>query len=106
MKDRPDMRDLMSSVGFLLLYWGLLEKGLKCGPFPADAEAARQMRNTICHGMEAAYADPTDEREAHIRCRTASGATVFYSAVEIADAISTLARVGGGYASSSGGSTP
>ena len=42
MKNRPDMRDLMSSVGFLLLYWGLLEKGLKGGPFPADAEAARQ----------------------------------------------------------------
>ena len=97
MQDRPDMRDLMASVGYLLLRWGWLEKGLNGGPFPQDAEAVRQMRNTICHGMEAASADPDDGRGAFIRCRTVSGTSVTYSAEDLAQAIRTLERVGGRY---------
>lgn len=98
MKNQPDMRDLMASVGFLLLRWGWLEKVLSGGPFPAEAEAVRQMRNTICHGMEAASADPDDGRGGFIRCRTLSGASVIYSAGDLAAAIRTLERVGGRYA--------
>jgi hypothetical protein len=100
MQGKPDIRDLMASVGYLLLYWGLLEKGLKGGPLPAEAEPVRQMRNAICHGMEAARADPDDDREAHIRCRTASGAVVTYSADDLDKAVGVLAGIGGRYAGS------
>ena len=50
----------------------------------------------ICHGLEAASADPGDDREPFIRCRAIDGAEQIYTYNDLQAAIRTLERFNAG----------
>lgn len=79
----------MASIGFLLLKWGQLER--RTGrPAPSDLDHIRLIRNTLCHGLEAASADPIKDAEPHVRCRNLKGDLVSYTLTDIEQAIREL----------------
>lgn len=80
----------MASIGFLLLDWGLLEKHLRGAPIPEELQQVREMRNAICHGLEAAFAAPSDGGCPFIRCRKADGSVVKYTDQELEKATRAL----------------
>ncbi|KRA64353.1 hypothetical protein ASD89_19805 [Caulobacter sp. Root656] len=85
-----DFRDLMSSVGMLLLHWGRLERRKTGTALPEGLQEVRRMRNTVCHDMETASADPTTGREPFIRCCDPDGAERIYTYSDLQAAIRTL----------------
>ena len=91
--NKPTLVQLMSRVGFLLLHWGGAERITGDRPAP-ELDKVRTMRNDLCHGMEAASADPRDDREPWIRC-CARGGEVFYTWTDLEEAIRTLERFKG-----------
>lgn len=92
------MKDLLALIGDFLVRWGWLENGLADQPWPAEASGVRAMRNAICHRIVSAHADPASAAEPHICCRTLEGSVVTFTASEIDDAIRTLERIGGRFA--------
>lgn len=89
----PDLRSLMASIGFLLLDWGLLEKHLRGEPIPEELQPVREMRNAICHGLEAAFAEPAHGGHPFIRCRKADGSVVNYTDQELEKATLALRSI-------------
>jgi len=89
----PTLHDLMAHVGYLLLRWGHLESVFDpaSAGFPDELQPIRAMRNTICHGLRAANADPRASH-ATITCRGGRGADVVYTWADLDDAIRTLER--------------
>jgi hypothetical protein len=85
-----DFRDLMSSVGMLLLHWGRLERRKTGAVLPEGLQEVRRMRNAVCHEMETASADPTTGREPFIRCRDSDGAEQIYTCGDLQAAIRML----------------
>jgi hypothetical protein len=90
-----NLTDLMSAVGFLLLRWGWVERRLNSGPFPSELLDVRQMRNRICHGLQAASADPNCADEPTIRGFDLNGAAWTYSYSDLLAAIQALESAGG-----------
>lgn len=95
--DKPpsDMQYLMALIGNLLVRWGWLEQRLNGQRRPAEVDEVREIRNTICHGIVSAHANPWSAEEAYIRCRTNKGEEVVYRASQLEEAIRTLERLGG-----------
>jgi hypothetical protein len=92
---RPQLRDLMAAVGYLLLHWGHLERQLGGAAPPLDLDTIRSMRNLICHGLEEASADPTTASDPLLQCRDSKGQRVTLTHADLQDAIRTLERFGG-----------
>jgi hypothetical protein len=90
-----DLRDLLSAVGMLLLRWGVVESQLRGAAVPDELSEVRQLRNTVCHGLYAANADPRSDIEPFVRCRSLDGADRTYTYSDLQAAIRTLERVGG-----------
>lgn len=86
------LADVMAHVGFLLLQWGQLETHLAGAPAPAQFDAIRLMRNTLCHGLNSGSADPRTGREPHVRCRTREGSIVTYTWTDLDEAIRFMER--------------
>lgn len=89
------LRDLMASVGFLLLRWGHLERQLDGAAPPPELDRVRSMRNLICHGLQQANADPTRVHDPVLRCRDSKGQEVTVTYTDIQAAIRMLERFGG-----------
>jgi len=83
---------MMASIGYLLLHWGAMERRLADEPFPPELAAVRQLRNTLCHGLRSAWADPNDDAEPHVCCQTANGEDITYTWIDLDEAIRTLER--------------
>ena len=63
----------MSAVGYVLLYWGLLEvasKAAERGDIPPDL---RRVRNLLAHGLIGANARPEDGAAPFVICRGLDG---------------------------------
>ena len=88
-----DFRDLMSAVGLFLLRWGVFEAALNGSAGPAVAGEVRQMRNTLCHGLEAASADPASGLEPWVRCRALDGERRTYTLSDLHAGIALLERL-------------
>lgn len=89
----PSMTDLMAAVGQFLLCWGWLENALDSRPIPVELEPIRNMRNTMCHGLRGAHANPwEDSSKAYIECCAQDGKLVKYSFQDIHAAIRCLER--------------
>lgn len=95
-RQMADFRDLMTSIGLLLLHWGRLERRQNGASLPECLQEVRQVRNIICHGLEAASADPGSDREPFIRCRAIDGAEQIYTYSDLQAAIRTLERFNAG----------
>lgn len=80
----------MASIGYLLLDWGLLEKQLGGSRVPDELKQVREMRNAICHGLEAAFAAPPGGGRPFIRCRQADGSKVSFTDEDLDNATCAL----------------
>ena len=92
-RHKPDFHDLMSAVGLFLLRWGIFEQALNGAPLPEEARAVRQMRNTLCQGLEAASADPASGLEPWVRCRAFDGERRTYTLSDLHAGIALLERL-------------
>ena len=92
----------MASIGYLLLHWGEVERRLAGGPAPDELQPVRRMRNDLCHGLQSARADPTENREPHVCCRCLSGEEVRYTWTDLGEAIRLLEGFNGRSAASPG----
>ncbi|MBZ9917103.1 hypothetical protein LB517_01385 [Mesorhizobium sp. BR1-1-12] len=98
---KPNMRDLMAAVAYVLMHWGwleeevrerieaiepdrLLSKGSIWAHWRAiepevwlrvrsNIEMLVDVRNCLAHGLCGAKADPRSADEPHVVCRTATG---------------------------------
>jgi hypothetical protein len=86
------LHDLMAAVGYLLLRWGNLERRLAGAPPPPDLEEVRALRNLLCHGIEAASADPDAACTPWLQCRGFAGQPVVVTYEELEAAIRALER--------------
>lgn len=96
--DFPTIEELMARVGFLLLHWGWLENdvrdsGRRVASLADEHELAfaREIRNSLAHGLYGASADPNRWPEPFLMCRSAEGEErrVSFSDLKVAiDAIS------------------
>ena len=85
------MTDLLAAVGQFLLCWGWLENALESRPVPHNLETIRKMRNTMCHGLRMAHANPwEDASTAYVECRAQDGEMVKYTLADIRAAIRCL----------------
>lgn len=87
---RPTLRDLMASVGYLLLFWGHLERRLAGKTVPDELQFVRQIRNDLCHGMRSALADPMEGDEPHVVCESAQRAAITYTWTDLQTATRML----------------
>jgi hypothetical protein len=89
---------MMATIGYLLLQWGELERRMAGRALPPELAQVQQLRNTLCHGLRSAKADPSENDEPHICCRTLTGAEVRYSWLDLDAAIRMLERYNGSFA--------
>jgi hypothetical protein len=89
---RPALKDLMASVGYLLLFWGHAERRLQGKPPPAERPPVRRLRNDLCHTLESAHAFPPDAGEPQLTCRRPDGELVIYGWSQMQEAIRVLER--------------
>jgi hypothetical protein len=87
-----DFTDLMTSIGLLLLHRGHLERRRNGTPLPECLQEVRQVRNLICHGLEAASTNPVADREPFVRCRASDRAEQIYTYSDLQTAIRRLER--------------
>lgn len=81
----------MAAIGEFLLCWGWLEEKTAPLSIPVELEPIRKMRNTMCHGLYRAHANPwEDESTAFIECKAKDQELVKYSLQEIIQAIRDL----------------
>ena len=90
MRASRTMHDLMATVGYLLFWWGRFEQRLAGRPVPPSLKGVQQLRNSVCHGMVGAHADPSPDVEGYVRCLDRSGASVTHAWSDLEAAILSL----------------